>query len=63
VTHDPSEVMTSLSRRRFLRGTMAGIAGVAAWLQGWAPRMAAAAQKDASSGQLTWAVHVTIAPT
>lgn len=62
MTYDPSEVMTSLSRRRFLRGTMAGIAGAAAWLQGWAPRMAAA-QKDGSSGQLTWAVHVTIAPT
>jgi peptide/nickel transport system substrate-binding protein len=37
--------------------------GVAAWLQGWSPRMAASAQKDEPSGQMTWAVHVTIAPT
>jgi peptide/nickel transport system substrate-binding protein len=63
VTYDESAVMTSLSRRRFLQGTVAGVAGVAAWLQGWSPRMAATAQQAESSGQMTWAVHVTIAPT
>ena len=62
MTYDPSEVMISLRRRRFLRGTLAGVAGAAAWLQGWTPRMAAAAQRTESSGQLTWTVHVTIAP-
>jgi peptide/nickel transport system substrate-binding protein len=63
VTYDESAVMTSLSRRRFLQGTVAGVAGVAAWLQGWSPRMAAPAQQAEPSGQMTWAVHVTIAPT
>src|SRR5918999_4526122 len=63
VTHDESAVMTSLSRRRFLQGTAAGVAGVAAWLQGWSPRTAAPAQQAEPSGQMTWAVHVTIAPT
>ena len=60
MTYDPLEVMTSLSRRRFLRGAVAGVAGMAAWLQGWAPRTAAPARKDESGGQLAWAVHVTI---
>jgi hypothetical protein len=32
-------------------------------LQGWSPRMATPARKDESSGQMTWAVHVTIALT
>jgi peptide/nickel transport system substrate-binding protein len=62
VRNDVSDVMTSLSRRRFLRGSVAGVAGVAAWLQGWSPRTAAA-QKDESSGQMTYAVHVTLAST
>src|SRR5690606_22933233 len=56
-----AEVMPSLSRRRFLHGTATGVAGLAAWLQGWSPSMAAPATE--ASGQLTWAVHVTIAPT
>jgi peptide/nickel transport system substrate-binding protein len=63
VTCDPSEVMTSLSRRRFLQGTIAGVTGAAAWLQGWSPHMAAPAQKDEPSGQITYAAHVTVAPT
>jgi peptide/nickel transport system substrate-binding protein len=61
--HDSPDVMPSLSRRRFLHGTVTGVAGLAAWLQGWSPRMAAPAQKDEARGQMTWAVHVTIAPT
>src|SRR5918999_6518430 len=63
VVQDSPEGMTSLSRRRFLQGTMGGMAGMTAWLQGWSPLMAAPAQKDEPSGQMTWAVHVTIAPT
>ena len=63
MTCDPSEVMTSLSRRRFLQGTIAGVTGAAAWLQGWSPHMAAPAQKDEPSGQITYAAHVTVAPT
>ena len=63
VTCDASEVMTSLSRRRFLQQTIAGVAGTAAWLQGWSPRMAATAQKEEASGQITYATHVTLAPT
>jgi peptide/nickel transport system substrate-binding protein len=56
-------VMTSLTRRRFLQGSIAGVAGLASWLQG-RPRLAAApAQRDEPRGQMTWAIHVTIAPT
>jgi hypothetical protein len=53
----------SLTRRRFLQGTAGGIAGLTAWHQWWPRLMAAPAQKDEPSGQMTWAVHVTIAPT
>ncbi len=52
-----------LARRRFLQGTIGGVAGLAAWLQGWPRLMAAPAKKDEPSGQMTWAVHVTIATT
>jgi peptide/nickel transport system substrate-binding protein len=55
--------MSSLTRRRFLHGTLVGMAGVSAWLQGWPRSRAAAAPKAAPSGQMTWAIHVTIAPT
>jgi peptide/nickel transport system substrate-binding protein len=55
--------ITSLTRRRFLQGAVGGIAGLTAWFHGW-PRLAAApAPKGEPSGQMTWAVHVTIAPT
>jgi peptide/nickel transport system substrate-binding protein len=63
MTHRPTALITSVSRRRFLQGTMAGIAGLPAWLHGWQPLMAAPAPKGEPSGQMTWAVHVTIAPT
>ena len=59
----PFSVMTSLTRRRFLQGAAGGVAGLAAWLQGGPRLMAAPAQKGEPSGQMTWAVHVTIAPT
>lgn len=50
------------SRRRLLQHSLQGLAGWAAW-QGWPSRQVAMAQKGESSGQMTWAVHVTIAPT
>jgi peptide/nickel transport system substrate-binding protein len=63
MTQHGMQVETSLTRRRFLQGTMGGVAGLTAWFQGW-PRLAAApAKKDEPSGQMTWAIHVTIAPT
>ena len=59
VRHVPSP----FTRRHFLQGTLGGMAGLATWLNGW-PRLAAApAAKDGPGGQMTWAVHVTIAPT
>jgi hypothetical protein len=63
VTEHSINITTSLTRRRFLHGAAGGIAGLTAWLQGWPRLMAAPAQKDAPQGQMTWAVHVTIAPT
>ncbi len=61
--YDPSRVMSSLTRRRFLQRSVGGVAGLTAWLHGWPRLMAAPATKDEPSGQMTWAVHVTIAPT
>jgi peptide/nickel transport system substrate-binding protein len=61
--HRPTTLITPLSRRRFLQGSMGGMAGLAAWLHGWRPLSAAPAKKDGPSGQMTWAIHVTIAPT
>src|ERR671934_643399 len=63
MTYSPSPLLTSLTRRRFLQGAIGGVAGFSAWLQGWPRSMAAPAQKDEPSGQMTWAIHVTIAPT
>src|SRR5918994_5870873 len=63
MTHRSAALITSVSRRRFLQGTVAGMAGLPAWLHGWRPLMAAPAKKDEPSGQMTWAIHVTIAPT
>lgn len=60
--HSSAPVGTALTRRRFLQGTVGGAAGLLAW-QGWPHLRGALAQKDAPSGQMTWAVHVTIAPT
>ena len=59
---DNVDVIQSLSRRRFLQGAVAGVAGVAAYLHSWPRLMAAPAQKNEPDGQMTWAVHVTIAP-
>ncbi|HEY5864449.1 MAG TPA: hypothetical protein VI542_02690, partial [Candidatus Tectomicrobia bacterium] len=52
----------SLTRRRVLQGTLGGTAGLVAWYQGWPRLQNAAAQKHTPSGQMTWAIHVTLAP-
>lgn len=57
-----SHATAGWSRRRLLHHTLTGLAGWTAW-QGWPSRQLALAQKSDSSGQMTWAVHVTIAPT
>jgi peptide/nickel transport system substrate-binding protein len=54
---------TSLTRRRLLHGTLGGAAGLAIWSQGWPGLSSAMAQKYTPSGQVTWAVHINIAPT
>ena len=53
---------TALTRRRLLQGTLGGLAGLVTW-QGWPRRQVAMAQKGEPSGQMTWAIHVNIAPT
>ncbi|MGE3540652.1 MAG: ABC transporter substrate-binding protein [Candidatus Tectimicrobiota bacterium] len=50
------------TRRTFLQSTLAGAAGLAAWSQGWPQLRSAMAQKGTPSGQMTWAIHVTLAP-
>src|SRR5262245_32299385 len=50
------------SRRGFLQRTLSGVAGWAMW-QGWPSRHLAMAQKGEPAGQMTWAMHITLAPT
>ena len=50
------------SRRHFLQRTLSGVAGWALW-HGWPARHHALAQKETPTGQLTWAMHITLAPT
>src|SRR5256884_648790 len=50
------------SRRRFLQRTLSGVAGWALW-HGWPSRHRALAQQGAPAGQMTWAMHITLAPT
>ncbi len=61
--HQPQQLTTSLTRRRILQSAMSGLAGLAVWQQNWPRRHTAMAQKREPQGQMTWAVHVTIAPT
>ena len=56
------QVVTSLTRRRLLQSALSGTAGTLAWHQGWPHLRMAQAQKGEPSGQMTWAIHVTIAP-
>ena len=60
--YTPLPMATSLTRRRLLQGTLGGAAGLVAWHQGWPRLQSAAAQKHTPSGQMTWAIHVTLAP-
>jgi peptide/nickel transport system substrate-binding protein len=53
---------TSLTRRRLLQAALGGAAGLVAWHQGWPRLRSAAALKDTPTGQMTWAIHVTLAP-
>src|SRR5262245_25237947 len=53
---------TSPPRRRLLQGILGGTAGLVAWHQSWPHLRSAAAQKNTPSGQMTWAIHVTLAP-
>ena len=50
------------SRRWFLQQTLSGAAALAPW-HGWPSRHRAMAQKSTPTGQMTWAMHVTLAPT
>ena len=60
--HNLSPMDTSLTRRRLLQDTLGGAVGLIAWHQGWPRLRSAAAQKHTPSGQMTWAIHVTLAP-
>ena len=60
--HHRSQVLVPHTRRRFLQGTLGGAAGLIAW-QGWPRLRLALAQQTEARGQMTWAIHVTIAPT
>ncbi len=56
---NPHLQTTSVTRRRFLQGTLGGVSGLAAWQR----LGTATAQKREPTGQMTWAIHITIAPT
>ena len=55
--------LTSLTRRRFLQSAVTGAVGLCVWHQGWPRQQTALAQKNEPTGQMTWALHITIAPT
>jgi ABC-type transport system substrate-binding protein len=61
--HKPLLTRASLTRRRLLQGAFSGATGLLAWHQGWSPHSTVLAQKGGPSGQMIWAIHVTIAPT
>src|SRR4029453_1876815 len=62
MSHNLPPMDTALTRRRLLQGTLGSAAGLLAWHQGWPRLQSAAAQKNTPSGQMTWAIHVTLAP-
>ena len=45
-----------------LQRTLRGVAGWALW-HGWLSRHRALAQQGTPAGQMTWAMHITLAPT
>ena len=59
MTPTPRPRSATVTRRRFLRGALAGASGLALWAWPW--RVAHAQAQPA--GQVTIAVHVTLAPT
>lgn len=58
-----SPIAPRLSRRSFLQTTTSGTAGLLTWQQGWGQPQRARAQQGQPSGQMIWALHITIAPT
>ena len=63
MTWHSSPGRSSLTRRRFVQGALRGATSILTWHHGWSPLRTAWAQKGAPSGQMTRAIHVTIAPT
>ena len=63
MVHNPVQELSSLTRRQLLRGAVSGAAGLLAWHQDGHGCRTAMAQKGEPSGQMTWAIHVNIAPT
>jgi hypothetical protein len=62
MSHNPTSMNGSLNRRRWIQVALGGVGGLVAWHQGWPRLQRAAAQKETPSGQMTWAIHVTLAP-
>ena len=62
MVHHPVQELASLTRRQLFRGAVSGATGLLAWQQ-WPRLQTAMAQKGKPSGQMTWAIHVNIAPT
>jgi peptide/nickel transport system substrate-binding protein len=60
--HTPPPLLTPLTRRRVLQGALRGMAGLATWQPGWLSPGTVAAPTRATSGQMTWAIRVQIAP-
>jgi pimeloyl-ACP methyl ester carboxylesterase len=50
--HNPQHLLTSLTRRRLLQGTLGSVAGLAAWQQSWRRLSTVAAQPREASGQI-----------
>ena len=62
MVHNPVQELSSLTRRQLLRGAVSGAAGLLAWHQGHGCTWLWHRRAD-PAGQMTWAMHVTIAPT